>query len=139
MLSMVGRQEIIHRYCANHELIRNLSRTQGVSRGTVTKVVKEYLATLSSEHPDENLEDVLTLRPKYKSSRKTCCLAKDMTDIIEDCIKRNRITLSNDIRKQGMQKCDIHVFLVSKGHKFHYSTQVGKVAQVKQSVYMPDL
>ena len=118
MISMVERKDIISAYEQTGSM-RAVSIELGLSRKTVKKYVKEYLAAKNAG--DEALVAYLKSEPTYKSSsREKRALTSDVCGLIDVCLKDNREKLTRGDRKLCMKATDIHERLVKLGYKVSY-------------------
>lgn len=123
MKTMVDRQEIIHMYRVQNMSRRSIARESQCNRKTVNKIISEYEAALSSSNPEESLDEVLTLHPIYDTSSRTFRrLTKEMRDVIDGCLEKNKVKDATYMGKMQMRKCDIHAELVRQGYKISYPT-----------------
>ena len=96
---------------------RRISRELHVSRHTVDNILSEYESAIRTDNPEEALSDLLTVQPKYDSSkRRPRRLTQEIKDEIGFCLKKNAVKVATGLRKQRMLKKDIHQFLLSKGY-----------------------
>ena len=102
---------------------RRISRELHVSRHTVDNILSEYESAIRTDNPEEALSDLLTVQPKYDSSkRRPRRLTQEIKDEIGFCLKKNAVKVATGLRKQRMLKKDIHQFLLSKGYTISYAT-----------------
>ena len=100
---------------------RRISRELHVSRHTVDNILSEYESAIRTDNPKEALSDLLTIQPKYDSSkRRPRRLTQEIKDEIGFCLKKNAIKIATGLRKQRMLKKDIHLFLLSQGYTISY-------------------
>lgn len=120
---MVERQTIIHMYRVAGYSKRYISRELHISRHTVDNVLAEYEAAIGSHDSDEALSDLLTIQPKYDSSkRKPRKLTLEIKQEIDACLYKNAVKLATGLQKQRMLKKDIHIHLLSKSYSVSYAT-----------------
>ena len=123
MKTMVERQSIIHIYRVCGYSKRRISRELHISRHTVDTILSEYEAAIHKGNPEEALSDLLTVEPKYDSSkRRPRRLTEDIKEEIDLCLKKNASKAAMGLRKQRMLKKDIHLLLLSKGYRISYAT-----------------
>ena len=98
---MVERQSIIHMYRVCDYSKRRISCELHVSRHTVDNIISEYESAIRTDNPEETLSDLLTIQPKYDSSkRRPCRLTQEIKDEIGFCLKKNAIKIAMGLRKQ---------------------------------------
>lgn len=120
---MVDKQEIIHAYRRGGHSYRSLARELGLNRATVTKVLKEYEASLKSDDPVSQLNSVLTTSPSYDTTRrKPRLMTEEITNEIDHWLSENEKRRSSGFRKQRMNAMDIHRALQDKGMEISYSS-----------------
>ena len=94
---------------------RRISRELHVSRHTVDNILSEYESAIRTDNPEEALSDLLTIQPRYDSSRRRPRrLTQEIKDKIGFCLKKNAVKIATGLRKQRMLKKDIHQFLLSQ-------------------------
>lgn len=121
MKTMVERQSVIHMYRVCGFSKRYISRELHISRNTVNSILAEYESALSAYNSEESLSDLLTIQPKYDTSKR--CYRKLTTEIRDEiglCLKKNAAKVSMGLRKQCMLKKDIHSYLLYKGYDISY-------------------
>ena len=102
---------------------RRISRELHVSRHTVDNILSEYESAIRTDNPEEALSDLLTIQPRYDSSRRRPRrLTQEIKDKIGFCLKKNAVKIATGLRKQRMLKKDIHQFLLSQGYTISYAT-----------------
>ena len=93
---------------------RSISRELHVSRHTVDNILSKYESAIRTDNPEEALSDLLTIQPRYDSSRRRPRrLTQEIKDKIGFCLKKNAVKIATGLRKQRMLKKDIHQFLLS--------------------------
>ncbi|MCB6965111.1 helix-turn-helix domain-containing protein [Bacteroides fragilis] len=108
---MVERQSIIHMYRVCGYSKRRISRELHVSRHTVDNILSKYESAIRTDNPEEALSDLLTIQPRYDSSRRRPRrLTQEIKDKIGFCLKKNAVKIATGLRKQRMLKKDIHQF-----------------------------
>ena len=123
MKTMVERQSIIHMYRVCGYSKRRISRELHVSRHTVDNILSKYESAIRTDNPEEALSDLLTIQPRYDSSRRRPRrLTQEIKDKIGFCLKKNAVKIATGLRKQRMLKKDIHQFLLSQGYTISYAT-----------------
>lgn len=123
MKTMVERQSIIHMYRVCGYSKRRISRELHISRHTVDNILSEYEAAIHTGNPEEALSELLTVEPKYDSSkRRPGRLTEEIKEEIGLCLKKNAAKAAMGLRKQRMLKKDIHLLLLSKGYRISYAT-----------------
>ncbi|MCS2248434.1 helix-turn-helix domain-containing protein [Bacteroides thetaiotaomicron] len=111
MKTMVERQSIIHMYRVCGYSKRRISRELHVSRHTVDNILSKYESAIRTDNPEEALSDLLTIQPRYDSSRRRPRrLTQEIKDKIGFCLKKNAVKIATGLRKQRMLKKDIHQF-----------------------------
>ena len=94
---------------------RRISRELHVSRHTVDNILSKYESAIRTDNPEEALSDLLTIQPRYDSSRRRPRrLTQEIKDKIGFCLKKNAVKIATGLRKQRMLKKDIHQFLLSQ-------------------------
>jgi transposase len=129
---MVERQSVIHMYRVCGYSKRRISRELHISRHTVDNVLKEYESAIEKAEAEEALSDLLTLQPRYDSSRR--CPRRLTEEIREDialCLKKNAAKIVMGLRKQRMLKRDIHLLLLSKGYTISYATVCNYISKME--------
>ena len=102
---------------------RRIFRELHVSRHTVDNILSEYESAIRTDNPEEALSDLLTIQPRYDSSRRRPRrLTQEIKDKIGFCLKKNAVKIATGLRKQRMLKKDIHQFLLSQGYTISYAT-----------------
>lgn len=102
---------------------RRISRELHVSRHTVDNILSKYESAIRTDNPEEALSDLLTIQPRYDSSRRRPRrLTQEIKDKIGFCLKKNAVKIATGLRKQRMLKKDIHQFLLSQGYTISYAT-----------------
>ena len=92
---MVERQSIIHMYSVFGYSKRRISRELHVSRHTVDNILSEYESAIRTDNPEETLSDLLTIQPKYDSSKhRPHLLTREIKDEIGFCLKKNTVKAS---------------------------------------------
>lgn len=120
---MVERQTIIHMYRVDGYSKRHISRELHISRHTVDDVLAEYEAALCNSDPSDALGDLLTIQPRYDSSkRKPRKFTLEIKNEIDSCLHKNSVKAAMGMRKQRMLKKDIHLHLLSIGYSIGYAT-----------------
>ena len=110
---------------------RRISRELHVSRHTVDNILSEYESAIRTDNPEEALSDLLTVQPKYDSSkRRPRRLTQEIKDEIGVCLK-NAVKVATGLRKQCMLKKDIHQFLLSKGYTISYATVCSYIKNIE--------
>lgn len=133
MIKMLERQKIIHKYIAGCKSLREISRELGVSRQTVTKIIREYEEALMSDRPAEAVDEVLTTRPQYHSGpRRSPVVTQEVRKIVSECLKENDRRRYGSMRKQRMSIHDIRRMLERKGFKVSYSSVSRCVRSLRQ-------
>ena len=121
MIKMVTKQHIIHWHMSGMSQ-RSIARQAKVSRRTVQKILHEYEQVRQTGNEDA-LEDLLTIPPRYDSSRRTPrVLTPAVKSIIQDCLQENRRKAALGRRKQRMLKRDIWEHLHERGYFPSYSS-----------------
>lgn len=111
---------------------RRISRELHVSRHTVDNILSEYESAIRTDNPEEALSDLLTVQPKYDSSkRRPRRLTQEIKDEIGFCLKKNAVKVATGLRKQRMLKKDIHQFLLSKGYTISYATVCSYIKNIE--------
>lgn len=109
---MVARQEVIHMYRVCGMSKREIARTLNISRNTVEKILSKYNSVIKGGNPDEGLEDLLTIQPRYDSSKRVRRkLTDEIKSVIDECLKKNAAKIAMGLRKQRMLKKDIYLYL----------------------------
>ena len=113
---------------------RRISRELHVSRHTVDNILSEYESAIRTDNPEEALSDLLTIQPRYDSSRRRPRrLTQEIKDKIGFCLKKNAVKIATGLRKQRMLKKDIHQFLLTRiHHQLRHSMQLYKKYRVMQ-------
>lgn len=123
MLTMVDRQKVIYMYRVDGMTQRAIHRQTGFSRSSIKKIIDEYDRAAASTDSDENIDDVLSLRPSYDSSRRgRRRLTDEMVAVIEECLRENKVKDATGRHKMRMRKCDIYDKLRGKGFVISYPT-----------------
>lgn len=123
MKTMVERQSIIHMYRVCGYSKRRISRELQISRHTVDHVLNAYESALHGSDPDEALSELLTVQPRYDSSKRSPRrLTSEIKEEIAICLRQNAAKIAMGLRKQRMLKKDIHLLLLSKGYTVSYAT-----------------
>ena len=107
---------------------RAISRETGIDRKTVSKYIKEYesqksnlLGTETSNRPQ--LIESIVAPPIYDvSSRRPTKITVEMIERINYYLKINESNLKMGLRKQLMNKYDIHAKIVEDGFDISYSS-----------------
>ena len=69
---------------------RRISRELHVSRHTVDNILSKYESAIRTDNPEEALSDLLTIQPRYDSSRRRPRrLTQEIKDKIGFCLKKN--------------------------------------------------
>lgn len=130
---MVERQEVIHMYRVCGMSKREIARTLRISRNTVEKILSNYDIVIKGENPEEGLEDLLTIQPKYDSSKRVKRkLTDEIRSVIDECLKKNATKVAMGLRKQRMLKKDIYLYLQKLGHNISYPTVCNYVRSVSE-------
>ena len=91
---MVERQSIIHMYRVCGYSKRRISRELHVSRHTVDNILSKYESAIRTDNPEEALSDLLTIQPRYDSSRRRPRrLTQEIKDKIGFCLKKNAVKI----------------------------------------------
>lgn len=123
MITMLNKHDIISMYRREGRSLRDIAKTLHLHRATVTKVIREYEASLSAENPQESLTEVLTTEPAYHSrSRPARTLTKEVTDEIDRWLAENDRRRSKGMRKQCLNAKEIHRQLLEKDIVVSYSS-----------------
>ena len=89
-------------------------------------------SAIRTDNPEEALSDLLTIQPRYDSSR---CRPRRLTQEIKDkigfCLKKNAVKIATGLRKQRMLKKDIHQFLLSQGYTISYATVCSYIKNIE--------
>ena len=129
---MVERQSIIHMYRVCGYSKRRISRELHVSRHTVDNILSKYESAIRTDNPEEALSDLLTIQPRYDSSRRRPRrLTQEIKDKIGFCLKKNAVKIATGLRKQRMLKKDIHQFLLSQGYTISYATVCSYIKNIE--------
>ena len=111
---------------------RRISRELHVSRHTVDNILSEYESAIRTDNPEEALSDLLTIQPRYDSSRRRPRrLTQEIKDKIGFCLKKNAVKIATGLRKQRMLKKDIHQFLLSQGYTISYATVCSYIKNIE--------
>jgi len=138
MIKMVDKQEIIFLYRREGRSLRDISRTLHLNRETVTKVVREYEASLKSENPEAALNEVLVTEPRYKAGqRPSRSLTSDVVAEIDKWLSENDRRRSKGMRKQCLNAKDIHRQLLEKDMAVSYSSVCKYISKVKATEHKP--
>lgn len=131
MKTMVERQSIIHMYRVCGYSKRRISRELHISRHTVDHVLNEYESAIHRAEPEEALSDLLTIQPRYDSSkRRPRRLTAEIKAEIDLCLKKNASKIAMGLRKQRMLKKDIHLLLLQQGYTISYATVCSYINKV---------
>ena len=80
---------------------RRISRELHVSRHTVDNILSKYESAIRTDNPEEALSDLLTIQPRYDSSRRRPRrLTQEIKDKIGFCLKKNAVKIATGLRKQ---------------------------------------
>ena len=133
MIKMVDKQDIIFQYRREGKSIREIARTLSLHRQTVTKVVREYEASLAAENPNEALDRVLTTEPFYhkKGNRPARVLKDDISSEIDMWLAENATRRSKGMRKQCLNAKEIHRQLLEKNLVVSYSSVCKYINRVR--------
>lgn len=110
---------------------REISRKLHISRNTVNNILAEYESALRADNSEESLSYLLTIQPKYDTSKR--CYRKLTTEIrneIDLCLKKNAAKISMGLRKQRMLKKDMYSYLLSKGYDISYPSICNYIRKV---------
>ena len=111
---------------------RRISRKLHVSRHTVDNILSKYESAIRTDNPEEALSDLLTIQPRYDSSRRRPRrLTQEIKDKIGFCLKKNAVKIATGLRKQRMLKKDIHQFLLSQGYTISYATVCSYIKNIE--------
>lgn len=111
---------------------RRIFRELHVSRHTVDNILSEYESAIRTDNPEEALSDLLTIQPRYDSSRRRPRrLTQEIKDKIGFCLKKNAVKIATGLRKQRMLKKDIHQFLLSQGYTISYATVCSYIKNIE--------
>ena len=111
---------------------RRISRELHVSRHTVDNILSKYESAIRTDNPEEALSDLLTIQPRYDSSRRRPRrLTQEIKDKIGFCLKKNAVKIATGLRKQRMLKKDIHQFLLSQGYTISYATVCSSIINIE--------
>ena len=111
---------------------RRISRELHVSRHTVDNILSKYESAIRTDNPEEALSDLLTIQPRYDSSRRRPRrLTQEIKDKIGFCLKKNAVKIATGLRKQRMLKKDIHQFLLSQGYTISYATVCSYIKNIE--------
>ncbi len=74
---------------------RRISRELHVSRHTVDNILSKYESAIRTDNPEEALSDLLTIQPRYDSSRRRPRrLTQEIKDKIGFCLKKNAVKIA---------------------------------------------
>jgi len=114
--------------CSKAEIAREVN----LSRKTVRKYINEFEEKVQKLVGDKNLNqdelevliEELSSEPKYDSSNRKCIkLTDEVTDLIDQCLRKNEEKINNHERKAVMKATDIHEFLLDEnGIEIGYTT-----------------
>ncbi len=131
MITMVEKQAIIHMYRTVGYSKRAIARELDISRKTVHKVIVEYESALSCPDPESSVESVLTIQPRYNSSRRgRRVITGSLKDLIDDCLEQNARKRAMCLKKQCMRGKDIYELLIDKGFRVSYTGVCKYIASV---------
>ena len=114
---------------------RRISRELHVSRHTVDNILSKYESAIRTDNPEEALSDLLTIQPRYDSSRRRPRrLTQEIKDKIGFCLKKNAVKIATGLRKQRMLKKGYPpVSVISRiHHQLRHSMQLYKKYRVIQ-------
>ena len=124
MLRMIDKQEIIIRYFRQGESMRQIGRSLGIHRKTVSKYIKEYEShrqrEVGSDQKGDRLEAVMRPPSYDSSSRKKRKLTPQIIEEIDGYMAQNAIKRSSGRSKQVMKKIDVYEALQAKGYDISY-------------------
>lgn len=116
------KQQILHLYRVEERSMRDISRTLGVDRKTVTRLINAYEAKIQ-EDPESGIDEFLAQTPKYKERQYAPRIMKEViAKQIDTYLKENDRRCNNGMRKQCMKRKDIHRALLEKGFAVSYSS-----------------
>lgn len=128
MITMLKKQEIIIRFSRQGESERSIAKELGISRGTVSKYLKE-----NELEKKGNAEQGIIKSPKYDSTNRTKkVLTQQVTDYINKCLDDNTVKKSQGNYKQCMAATDIFDGLIEQNYTISYPTVVRYVRKQKQ-------
>lgn len=136
---MVTKQDIIFLYRREGLSLRGIARKLGVNRKTVTKVIREYEASLTADNPNEALDTVLTTAPGYTKTveRPVRVLKEEITSEIDKWLAENDRRRSKGMRKQCLNAKEIHRQLLEKDFVVSYSSVCKYISKVKANEGKP--
>lgn len=138
MITMLNKHDIISMYRREGRSLRDIAKTLHLHRATVTKVIREYEASLNAENPQESLTEVLITEPAYHSrSRPARTLTKEVTDEIDRWLAENDRRRSKGMRKQCLNAKEIHRQLLDKDIVVSYSSVCKYITKVKSESVRP--
>jgi transposase len=120
MIGMLERKDIISKYEQTGS-IRAVAKELEINRKTVKNYVTEYLEAKSKG--DEQLVAYLKSEPRYKvRKREKYALTDEVSELIDICLKDNRLKRFRGDQKLCMKADDIHAKLIETGYKVSYSS-----------------
>lgn len=139
MIKMVTKQDIIFLYRREGLSLRGIARKLGVNRKTVTKVIREYEASLTADNPNEALDTVLTTAPGYTKTveRPARVLKEEITSEIDKWLAENDRRRSKGMRKQCLNAKEIHRQLLENDLVVSYSSVCKYISKVKANEGKP--
>lgn len=123
MLHMEEKLSIILSHRRDGMSIREIARSNGMSRKTVRKYLREFAAETGSSPSQEQVEDYLLTKPKYDSSKRVRrVMTEQVRRRIDYFMQRNREHVMAGLAKQQMRKLDMWRRLRDEGVDIAYST-----------------
>lgn len=125
MVSMNEKYEIILQYFREGKSQREISRDLGLHRKTVRRYIELHQKSLSGSHSEDNSESIKELSgsPVYdSSSREKRRLTEDVAARIDQLLSINEHRKQQGLKKQQLQKIDIHELLQDEGFTIGYTS-----------------
>jgi len=133
---MIDKQQIIIGHFRQGKSGRQLAKDLHISRNTVRRYINEYKAKILKQEQDAKVElpnKGIIEKPTYNCSiRSKRALIKEICDIIDAHLAKNKIKQQQGKHKQQMLGTDIHQALKEQGYQIGYSTVCRYIRQVKQ-------
>ena len=115
------KQQILHYYRVDEMSLREIARTTGADRKTVTRLINAFEAAIKAD-PDMGIDEFLATKPKYTARKYEPRVMRDaVAKEIDRCLKENDRRRGNGMRKQCLKNTDIHRQLMEKGLTVSYS------------------
>jgi len=135
---MVDKQEIIFMHRREGRSLRDIAKTLNLHRATVTKIIKEYEASLQSENPQDALNEVLVTEPSYRKRKSPSrALTQEVVKEIDSWLSENDRRRSKGMRKQCLNAKEIHRQLLEKDMLVSYSSVCKYITKVKEAEHKP--